>query len=149
MILITPSVCASVTVGTRSGSGHTFEVADTSRTGSDCLWRITRLRVKEDKVVVLLEQDFEGVSREDAEALTNDMGARENPPAGLIAHVVTETANGVHLVDIWESREDIQRFAQERLIPSMKNLSQERGIPMPDPIPDPKLTEAYDLVRGS
>jgi hypothetical protein len=108
-----------------------------------------QLRLKEDKVVVLLEQDFEGVSREDAEALTNDMGARENPPAGLIAHVVTETANGVHLVDIWESTEDVQRFAQERLIPSMKKVSQERGIPMPDPIPDPKLTEAYDLVRGS
>ena len=47
--------------------------------------RITRLRVKEDKVVVLLEQDFEGVSREDAEALTNDLDAREKPPAGLIA----------------------------------------------------------------
>jgi hypothetical protein len=41
-------------------------------------------------VVVLLEQDFEGVSREDAQALTTDMDARENPPAGLIAHVVTE-----------------------------------------------------------
>ena len=32
-----------------------------------------------------------------SEALTNDMGARENPPAGLIAHVVTETANGIHV----------------------------------------------------
>jgi hypothetical protein len=100
-------------------------------------------------MVVLLEQDFEGVSREDVEALTNDMEARENPPAGLIAHVVTETANGVHVVDIWESAEDPQRFTQEQLIPSMKKVSQERGIRMPDPIPEPKITEAYDLVRGS
>jgi hypothetical protein len=100
-------------------------------------------------VVVLLEQDFEGVSREDAEALTNDMDARENPPAGLIAHVVTETANGVHVVDIWESTADLQRFNQVQLIPSMKKVSQERGIQLANPIPEPKITEAYDLVRGS
>ena len=37
-------------------------------------------------MVVLLEGELEGISREDAEALANDMGARENPPAGLIAH---------------------------------------------------------------
>ena len=100
-------------------------------------------------MVVLLEQDFEGISREDSEALTNDMDARENPPAGLIAHVVTETANGVHVVDIWESTTDLQRFNRERLMPSMKKVSQERGIQLPDPIPEPKITEAYDLVRGS
>jgi hypothetical protein len=100
-------------------------------------------------VVVLLEQDFEGVSREDAEALTTDMDARENPPAGLIAHVLTETANGVHVVDIWESAADVQRFTQEQLMPSMKKVSQERGLQLPDPVPEPKITEAYDPVRGS
>jgi hypothetical protein len=77
------------------------------------------------------------------------MDARENPPAGLIAHVVTETANGVHVVDIWESTADLQRFNQEQLIPSMKKVSQERGIQLANPIPEPKITEAYDLVRGS
>jgi hypothetical protein len=34
-------------------------------------------------------------------------------------------------------------------MPSMKKVSQERGIEMPDPLPEPKITEAYDLVRGS
>jgi hypothetical protein len=100
-------------------------------------------------VVVLLEQDFEGVSREDVEALSNDTGAHENPPAGIIAHVVTETPSGIHVVDIWESAADFQRFNQEQLMPSMKKVSQERGIEMPDPLPEPKITEAYDLVRGS
>jgi hypothetical protein len=99
-------------------------------------------------VVVLMEQDFEGVSREDIEALTNDMNSRDNPPAGVISHVVTETANGVHVVDVWESAEDIQRFVQEQLMPSMQKLSQERGMQIPDPLPEPKITEAYDLVRG-
>jgi hypothetical protein len=100
-------------------------------------------------VVVLLEQDLEGISREDVEALTNDMGARENPPPGLIAHVATDTASGVHVVDIWENTADLQRFTEEQLIPSMKKVSQERGIQLPDPLPEPKITEAYDLVRAS
>jgi hypothetical protein len=99
-------------------------------------------------VVVLMELDFEGVSREDVEALSNEMNARENPPAGVISHVVIETANGVHAVDVWESAEDFQRFAQEQLMPSIKKVAQERGINLPDPLPQPKITEAYDLVRG-
>jgi len=89
---------------------------------------LPRLRVKEDKVVVLMELDFEGVSREDVEALSNDMNARENPPTGLIAHVVTDTANGIHAVDIWESAADFQRFNQEQLMPSTKKIAQERGL---------------------
>ena len=75
-------------------------------------------------MVVLLNQDFAGISREDAEALSNDMGVRENPPAGLIAHVVTETANGVHVVDIWESKADFQTFNEERLMPATKAVAQ-------------------------
>ncbi len=55
----------------------------------------------------------------------------------------------LHVVDIWESAADVQRFNQERLMPSMKKVSQERGIQLPDPFPEPKITEAYDLVRGS
>ncbi len=100
-------------------------------------------------MVVLMELDFEGVSREDVEALSNEMGARENPPAGLIAHVVTDTANGVHAVDIWESAADFQRFNQEQLMPSTKKIAEERGLQLPDTLPEPKITEAYDLVRGS
>ena len=100
-------------------------------------------------MVVLMELDFEGVSREDVEALSNDMNARENPPTGLIAHVVTDTANGIHAVDIWESAADFQRFAQEQLMPSIKKVSQERGLQLSDPPPEPKITEAYDLIRVS
>jgi hypothetical protein len=135
--------------GDRVEGDYTFELADTSTTGPDCFWRTARLRVKEGEVVVLMELDFEGVSREDVEALSNDVGARENPPAGLIAHVVTDTASGVHAVDIWESAADFQRFNQEQLMPSTKKIAEERGLQLPDPPPVPRITEAYDLVRGS
>jgi hypothetical protein len=41
-------------------------------------------------MVVLMTQDFAGGNREIAEAVANDMDVRENPPAGLMAHVLTD-----------------------------------------------------------
>jgi hypothetical protein len=34
-------------------------------------------------------------------------------------------------------------------MPSIKKVSQERGLQLPDPPPEPKITEAYDLIRVS
>jgi hypothetical protein len=98
-------------------------------------------------MAVVVNQDFAGVSREDVEALGNDMGVRKNPPAGLIAHVATDTANGVHVFDIWENEADFQTFLEERLMPAAKAFAQERGIDM-EGFGQPMFTDAYDLVVG-
>jgi hypothetical protein len=99
-------------------------------------------------MVVLMTQDFAGGNREIAEAASNDMDVRENPPTGLIAHVLTDIPGGIRAVDIWESEADFQTFAKERLMPSAQKISQERGIST-DGLSDPTFVEAYDLfVRG-
>jgi hypothetical protein len=99
-------------------------------------------------MVVLMTQDFAGGNREIAEAASNDMDVRENPPTGLIAHVLTDIPGGIRAVDIWESEADFQTFANERLMPSAQKISQERGIST-EGISDPTFVEAYDLfVRG-
>jgi hypothetical protein len=99
-------------------------------------------------MVVLMTQDFAGGNRELAEAVSNDMDVRENPPTGLIAHVLTDIPGGIRAVDIWESEADFQTFAKERLMPSAQKVSQKRGIST-DEISDPTFVEAYDLfVRG-
>jgi hypothetical protein len=78
----------------------------------------------------------------------NDMDVRENPPTGLIAHVLTDIPGGIRAVDIWESEADFQTFAKERLMPSAQKVSQERGIST-DEISDATFVEAFDLfVRG-
>jgi hypothetical protein len=100
-------------------------------------------------MVVLMTQDFQGVNREIVEAITNDIGVFDNPPAGLIAHVSTETDGGIHVVDMWESEADFQTFAEERLIPSAQKVLQERGISM-DGLSDPSFVQVFDFfVRGS
>jgi hypothetical protein len=124
------------------------DLADTSTTGPDCLQSDWGNGAEEDKMVVLMTQDFAGGNREIAEAASNDMDVRENPPTGLIAHVLTDIPGGIRAVDIWESEADFQTFAKERLMPSAQKISQERGIST-DGLSDPTFVEAYDLfVRG-
>ena len=88
-------------------------------------------------------------TREFAEAVSNDVDVRGNPPAGLIAHVLIDVPGGVRAVDIWESGAELQTFANERQMPSVQKVSEERGL-SPDEFPDPTVVEAYDFfVRGS
>ena len=64
-------------------------------------------------MVVLVTQEFQVVSREDAEEGSKRLNTGENPPAGLIAHVLTDIPGGIRAVDIWESSEfsDVRRGA--------------------------------------
>lgn len=90
------------------------------------------------------------VPREAMEALTETMGVRDDPPDGLIVHVVTDGPNnGCRVVDVWESEDQMRTFAESRLMPAMSKLFPERGIEMrPDQVPPPSVTPAHDLVRG-
>jgi hypothetical protein len=95
-------------------------------------------------MVVLVTQEFQGVSREDAEEGSKRLNTGENPPAGLIAHVLTDIPGGIRATDIWQSEADFQEFAEERLMPISGAYAEERGISM-DEFSDPMFVEAYDM----
>jgi hypothetical protein len=46
----------------------------------------------------------------------------EPVPVGLILHVAGPTAEGVRVIDIWESEQAWQRFRAERLAPAIAAL---------------------------
>ena len=98
-------------------------------------------------MVVLLTMDLP-ISREDLEAVSSAMGIQDDPPDGLIAHVMTATADGVHVVDIWESQDHFQQFNTARLGPTMQTVFSERGVALDGPPPEPTFDDAFDLVRG-
>ena len=87
--------------------------------------------------------------RTDAEAITDSMNVRDDPPNGLIFHVITEVPQGVRVYDVWESEADFQQFARGRLLPAGRAYSLERGLPMDAPMPPLTVIEAFDLVRGT
>jgi hypothetical protein len=96
---------------------------------------------------VLLTFDIP-VSREVVKAVGDEMRVHDDPPDGLIAHVLTETPDGCHVVDIWDSGEHFQRFRDARLLPAMGKVMAAQGIAAPDGPLEPEITPAYDLVRG-
>ncbi|MFD0354193.1 hypothetical protein ACFVHW_10695 [Streptomyces sp. NPDC127110] len=60
------------------------------------------------------------------------------PPAGLISHAAMPgNPDGWVVIDVWESKEDYQRFLEDVLIPT----AQEFGAP---PF-DTKIVEIYNL----
>ena len=72
--------------------------------------------------------EFPGVTREQYEQLAQDM-ALSGPPEGVIVHVCGPTSEGGwRLVDVWESQEAFERFANESCSSPARRPS---GFPSP------------------
>ncbi|MDQ4131860.1 MAG: hypothetical protein M3179_01335 [Actinomycetota bacterium] len=53
----------------------------------------------------------------------------QEPPKGLIAHVVMKHERGLRYIDVWDSEADWERFRDERLERAVSEVLAERGIP--------------------
>ena len=77
-------------------------------------------------MAVAVQMDFEGATTEQYDQVCQKMGlAPKGPgPAGAISHFATMTDKGLRVVDVWESKEQFEKFAQEQIGP----FSAEAGI---------------------
>ncbi len=62
----------------------------------------------------------------------------ENPPEGLIFHTAAPYEGGMRVFDVWRSREDLERFLEQRLRPAMVEAAGAQAGP-------PTRQEVYDL----
>lgn len=83
-------------------------------------------------MAVAVQLDFEGGTLEQYDQVCKLMGLTPKGagPAGSISHFATLTDSGVRVVDVWESKEQFETFAQEQIGP----LSQQTGLPGPPAI---------------
>ena len=51
-----------------------------------------------------------------------------NTPKGAKYHVAWFAEDGFHVLDVWESQADFERFATERLLPAVQSLGFQ-GLP--------------------
>jgi hypothetical protein len=56
--------------------------------------------------------------------------AGDAPIKGLILHAGGPNERGVHSLDVWESKEDAERFFHERMMPALQELGVEGGSPL-------------------
>ena len=84
-------------------------------------------------------QELQGVTLDRYQQISETMGVEQNPPDGLIVHTAGEVEGGMRVFDIWESREAIDRFTEERLMPAVQQVMGEGEGP------PPREPEIYDL----
>jgi hypothetical protein len=95
-------------------------------------------------MAVAVQMDFRGATTEQYDQILQKMGLTPKgaTPAGAISHWVAANEDGIRVVDIWESREAYDRFAQEQIGP----YSAEVGITEP---PEMRVYEVHNyLGRG-
>ncbi|MDQ6806917.1 MAG: hypothetical protein M3065_18605 [Actinomycetota bacterium] len=80
-------------------------------------------------MAVAVVLSFEGGTLEQYDEVIKKMGFTPEGaggPGGLF-HWVTATDTGIRVTDVWQTREDFERFAAEQIGP----ITQEVGIPAP------------------
>ena len=80
-------------------------------------------------MAVAVQMDFNGGTLDQYDEIVAKMGFRplgQGAPGGLF-HWVAQTADGIRVVDVWESKEQYEEFAQSSIGP----LAQEAGVTEP------------------
>ena len=70
-------------------------------------------------MAVAVQLDFDGGTLDQYDEVLKLMGLRSGGPgpAGLISHFATMTPSGLRVVDVWQTREQFDAFAQEQIGP--------------------------------
>ncbi len=94
-------------------------------------------------MAVAVEMDFTGATIEQYDEVIAKMGfsrGGKGAPRGLF-HWVAQTDDGIRVVDVWESKVDFERFADEQIGP----YTQEVGIPAP---PEIRFREVHNYLTA-
>ena len=91
-------------------------------------------------MTVFVEMDFEGFTTDQYDAVDEALDPRGNPPPGLIAHSARVDGDTLRVLDIWESPDAFQAFAESRLAAT---IAETLGDDAPAP-PQPRFTELHN-----
>jgi len=81
-------------------------------------------------MAVGIVMQFEGSNLEQYDRVIEKMGLSpgEPLPPGGVFHWVTKTDDGIQVIDVWETREQFDKFAQEQIGP----ITAEEGMSPPE-----------------
>jgi hypothetical protein len=70
-------------------------------------------------MAIAVQLDFDGATLEQYDAVCSKMGLTPKGPgpAGAISHFATMTDTGLRVVDVWATKEQFEKFAQEQIGP--------------------------------
>jgi hypothetical protein len=74
------------------------------------------------------------------DAVIDEMGVRDKSPQGAIYHVCAPVEGGLRVFDVWESRNDFDRFAKDKITP----LTAKHGLQAPQL----EIQDVHEMVPG-
>ena len=94
-------------------------------------------------MAVAVQMDFEGATLDQYDQVIEKMGfAPEGDGAeGGIFHWVAATADGIRIVDVWETQEQFEAFAAQEIGP----ITMAVGVPNP---PTVTFYEVHNILTG-
>jgi hypothetical protein len=72
--------------------------------------------------VAIIQRFPEGLGAAEYDPVADRLNPEANPPEGLIFHCAGELNGRFEVLDVWETREDFDRFVEDRLIPAQKEV---------------------------
>jgi hypothetical protein len=73
-------------------------------------------------MAVLLQMKWDGVTRDEYDRVIQELGIDDNPADGGMLHLAGVDDDGLRVIDVWESQEAFERFAEARLMPTVQKV---------------------------
>ena len=77
--------------------------------------------------------EFDGFAPENYDAVSRRVGWPANWPDGLTFHVAGPSGGGMRLVEIWDSREQRERWMEETIQPAIQEVAGDVAASAPPP----------------
>jgi hypothetical protein len=77
------------------------------------------------------------------DAISERLRAQGEPPAGLLVHTAGFTGNGFRIYEVWESREEFERFLNDTLMPMVQDIA-----PADDRQPETTIYELHNFIAA-
>jgi|WetSurMetagenome_2_1015567.scaffolds.fasta_scaffold298684_2 hypothetical protein len=71
---------------------------------------------------VLMQMFWENINPEQYEKLRSNVNWEGNTPKGAIFHVSAFDERGIHVIDLWDSTEELNSFIDRRLMPEVRKM---------------------------
>ena len=79
-------------------------------------------------MAVILQIQWEGVTPRQYDDLSKELGWESDPPDGGIFHAAWFESDGLHVFDVWESREHFERFFDARVLPHLPEATRPKKV---------------------
>jgi hypothetical protein len=78
-------------------------------------------------MTVVSTLDITDLTGPEYRAVMDELGVEQRPEGGIYVHLTTPTDAGFRVVEIWDQKENFDRFVERRLVPANQALGLDRA----------------------